>query len=125
MPSARTIAHASQRLAVAGLLSACSGSAELEPPSDTPFVQGPVAKIAPAQDGAVLLVHAGPGSREPCGIAATVNSRTRVLQRSAANGALRRADLRNIRVGDMVEVYVDRVADSCPTQGAPTMLVRQ
>lgn len=123
MPSSRTIAHALQRVAPVGLLFACSGSVGLEPPSESPFVQGPVATITPALDGSVLLVHAGPGSREPCGIAATVSARTRVLQRSAADGALRRADLRSFRVGDTVEVYVDLVADSCPTQGAPTTLV--
>ncbi len=123
VPSSRSNAHAVRLLAVAGLLAACSGSAGLEPPSGTPFVQGPVASITPGQAGAVLLVRAGPGSREPCGIAATVSARTRVLRRSAADGALGRADLRDVRVGDTVEVYVDYVADSCPTQGAPTALV--
>ena len=123
MPSSRSVAYALQRLGAVGLLAACSGSAGLEPPSEHPFVQGPVASITPGQAGSVLLVHAAPGSREPCGIAATVSARTRVLRRLAADGALRRADVRDIHVGDTVEVYVDQVADSCPTQGTPTTLV--
>jgi hypothetical protein len=123
MSDPRLTAHAVRTLVTAWLLAGCSGSAGLEPPAGTPFVRGPVASITAASGGSVLLVRAGPGSREPCGIAATVNGRTRVLRRSAAGGAHSRADLGDIRVGDTVEVYVDHVADSCPTQGVPTALV--
>lgn len=126
LPSSRSTCstvRAGRLLAAVGLLAACSGSARFEPPAGTPFVQGPVASITPGHAGIVLLVRAGPESREPCGIAATITARTRVLRRASADGALRSAELRGIRVGDTVEVYVDQVAESCPTQGTPTMLV--
>jgi hypothetical protein len=123
MPSIRSRLQVAPLLAVAALVNACSEPAGLEPIAGTAFVQGPVASITPGQNGSVLLVRAGPTSREPCGIAATISTRTRVLRRSTTSGALRRADLRELRVGDTVEVYVDEVADSCPAQGTPTALV--
>ncbi|HYW30039.1 MAG TPA: hypothetical protein VE869_00935, partial [Gemmatimonas sp.] len=119
----RTASHVVQLLAAFGLLAGCSEPVGITPLTRTPFVQGPVVSITAGRAGSVLLVHAGPTSREPCGIAATVGPRTRVLRRSTTDGVLRRADLRDIRVGDTVEVYVDQVAESCPTQGTPTALV--
>lgn len=119
----RSHGHAGPLLATVGLLAACSGSARLEPPAVPPFVLGPVASITPGPTGTALVVRAGPDAREPCGIVATVSARTRVLRRSTTGGAVRPADVRDVRVGDTVEVYVDVVAESCPAQGVPTMLV--
>ena len=89
-----------------------------------PFVRGPVETITHHATASSLLVRGGPGSQEPCGIAATVDARTRYLQRDTS-GLLRRLDRSTISAGDTVEVYVDGpVADSCPVQGYGAILVR-
>ncbi len=71
-----------------------------------------------------MLVLAGPGSLEPCGIQATVDGRTRYFQRLDAS-RLEPARLAGIAVGDTVEVYVEGdIAESCPVQGYAATIVR-
>jgi hypothetical protein len=68
-------------------------------------------------------VRAGPGSRETCGIAATVDRETRYLRREAP-GSLRRVDRSAVSVGDTVEVHVEGpVAESCPVQARASVVV--
>lgn len=70
-----------------------------------------------------FLVRAGPGSREPCGITATVDRGTRYLRREGS-GPLRTIDRVAISVGDTVEVHVDGpVAESCPVQALASHVV--
>lgn len=105
------------------LLAACSGRSRLEEPLGAPYVRGAVETVTHHATGSGLLVRAGPGSREPCGIAARMDAATRVLQRSPS-GVLRRIAASEIAVGDTVEIYVDGpVAESCPVQGHAAAVV--
>ena len=116
-----TIRSMSAVLACA-LLAACAGSSTLVPPEE-PYVVGPVESISHHATASSLLVRAGPGSREPCGISATVDASTRYYQRSA--GSLQPITLARIAVGDTVEVHVEGpVAESCPVQGYAATIVR-
>lgn len=105
-------------------LVACAGPSGLREPADPPYVRGPIESISHRATASGLLVRAGPGSREPCGIQATVDADTRFLGRSRA-GALRPSALAELEVGDTVEVYVEGpVAESCPVQGYAATVVR-
>lgn len=98
-------------------ISACSGHSSLTGPLGAPYVRGVVETFTHHATASGLLVRAGLGSREPCGIAATIDAATRVLQRSPS-GLLRRISASEITIGDTVEIYVDGpVAESCPVQG--------
>lgn len=113
-------------LSAATLLTACSSSDPLDDPSDA-LVIGPIAEITPSGVNMRLLVEAGPGSNEPCGIWATVDAETDYFRRdgdaliplgTGPSGA------EQVEVGDTVEVYVDgAVAESCPVQGRASSLV--
>lgn len=110
-------------LALAAALAACTGSSTLEPPAGTPYVRGPVESVASRAAAARLLVRAGPGSREPCGISASADAGTRYLRRTPA-GELEGAGLSDVQVGDTVEVYVEGpVAESCPVQARASAVV--
>jgi hypothetical protein len=79
--------------------------------------------ITPRAAAARLLVRAGPGSREPCGISASADAGTRYFRRAPA-GELRGAALSDVQVGDTVEVYVEGpVAESCPVQAKASAVV--
>jgi hypothetical protein len=103
--------------------SGCASSASVEAPGGTPLVSGPVESVTSHATGTGLLVRAGPGSREPCGILAVADARTRYLRRTGA-GSLQEASLADVSVGDTVEVYVEGpVAESCPVQGTASAVV--
>jgi hypothetical protein len=71
-----------------------------------------------------LLVRGGPGSRDSCGISATVDARTRYYQ-SDGSGELRTIPRSAVAVGDTVEVFVEGpVAESCPPQAYGSAVVR-
>lgn len=111
------------RPALAAALAGCAGSSALEPPAGTPYVRGPVESVASRAAATRLLVRAGPGSREPCGISASADAGTRYLRRTPAGG-LEGAALSDVRVGDTVEVYVvGPVAESCPAQARASAVV--
>lgn len=109
-------------LVLVPLLAACGAASTLEP-AGSPYVRGPVESITSRATGTGLLVRAGPGSREPCGISASADAGTRYLRRTPA-GELERARLADVQVGDTVEVYVEGpVAESCPVQGKASAIV--
>jgi hypothetical protein len=55
---------------------------------------------------------------------ATVRARTRVSRRNDAGAIISRASVREITVGDTVEVYPgSTILDSCPAQGEAVALV--
>lgn len=106
------------------VLAACAGASGPDPLSGEPYVRGPVESFTHHATASLLLVRAGPGSRESCGIAATVDARTRYLQR-ALSGGLRAASRAEVGVGDTVEVYVrGAIAESCPSQAYAAVVVR-
>lgn len=108
---------------LAVLLVACADPSTLYSPEGAPYVRGPVESITAHATGAGLLVRAGPGSQEPCGIQATADARTHYLRR-IGEGPLQRATLADLSVGDTVEVYVEGpVAESCPVQGRAAAVV--
>ncbi|HLT46817.1 MAG TPA: hypothetical protein VK002_06275 [Rubricoccaceae bacterium] len=105
------------------LISACARPDALSAPDEEPLVRGPIASITTHATGTGILVEAGPGSREPCGILATADAETRYLRRTGA-GTLLQAELADLAVGDTVEVYVEGpVAESCPVQGYASAVV--
>ena len=90
---------------------------------DGPLVRGPIMAIQHGATASNILVEAGPESVEMCGISARVDSRTRYL-REFPGGDPAPAQLSDLRVGDMVEVFVvGPVAESCPVQGRAGMIV--
>ena len=106
------------------LVVACTGGSAVEMPAGEAYARGPIESITHHATASNLLVRAGPGSRERCGISATVDAGTRYLARSAA-GALRQIQRSELSVGDTVEVYVDgMVLESCPPQGRASAIVR-
>lgn len=110
-------------LSAACLLAACAGAAGPDEPDREPIVRGPVETITHHATGSGILVRAGPGSRDSCGIAATADRDTR-YRRRAPDGTLREATLTDLSVGDTVEVYVvGPVAESCPLQGRAATIV--
>ena len=117
-------ARGARAAALVCALGGCAGPATTGAPRD-PYVVGPVESIARAATASSLLVRAGPGSREPCGISARVDAETIYLARTGT-GETRGSSLAAVEVGDTVEVYVEGpVAESCPVQGyASTIVVR-
>jgi hypothetical protein len=106
------------------VLAACARPPVSGAPSGEPYVRGPVASFTHSATASSLSVRAGPGSREPCGISATVDARTRYLERGPS-GALRPIERSAVSVGDTVEVYVEGpVAESCPVQAYARAVVR-
>jgi hypothetical protein len=102
---------------------ACSGAAVLDAVPGDPYVRGPVESFTHRATVSRLLVRAGPGSREPCGIIAGVDRDTRYLRREGS-GTLQAVDRSAVRVGDTVEVHVDgEVAESCPVQARASLVV--
>jgi hypothetical protein len=92
-------------------------------PAEGPYVRGPVESITHRSPATGLVVRAGPGSRDQCGISATADKRTRYLRR-ASGGGVEPSALSEIRTGDVVEVYVDGpIAESCPVQGHASVVV--
>ena len=116
--------RAAPLLLAAALTSACGGMAGPAEPDGEPVVRGPVESLTHHATGSGILVRAGPGSRDPCGIAATADRDTRYLRRGS-DGRVVSAVLAEVEVGDTVEVYVTGpVAESCPLQGrAATILL--
>ena len=105
------------------VLPACAGASGPREPAGEPYVVGPVESFTHHATASRLLVRAGPGSREPCGISATVDAETR-YQRRSPSGALRAVSRAEVDVGDTVEVYVEGpVAESCPVQGYAALVV--
>ncbi|HEY0154008.1 MAG TPA: hypothetical protein VGB92_18490 [Longimicrobium sp.] len=103
---------------------ACARASQLEAPAGAPYARGPVETFTHRATASNLLVRGGPGSREPCGISATVDARTRYYQKQAS-GELRSIPRSAVVVGDTVEVYVEGfVAESCPPQGYGSAVVR-
>lgn len=116
----------SQLLAVLALtaLSACTRTATLGAPAGAPYARGPVEAFTHRATTSNLLVRGGPGSRETCGISATVDTRTRYFQKDET-GDLRTIPRSAVAVGDTVEVYVKGlIAESCPPQGYGSSVVR-
>lgn len=110
--------------AATAALAACGGAPGLQDPTGRPYVRGPIESIDHRATTSGIVVGGGPGSVEPCGISATVDSRTRVLER-APSGALRELTIAALGVGDTMEVFVDGpVAESCPVQGRASAMVR-
>ena len=106
------------------VLAGCARTAVSGLPSEEPYVRGPVASFTHSATASNLLVRAGPGSREMCGISARVDARTRYLER-ARSGGTRTIERAAVAVGDTVEVYVaGPVAESCPVQGYAATVVR-
>lgn len=105
------------------LLAGCAGPPQVGLPAGEPYVRGPIESVTHRATASNLLVRAGPGSREPCGISATVDARTSYLVRDAS-GAVRQGTLADLAPGDTVEVHVEGpVAESCPVQGFATAIV--
>lgn len=105
------------------VVAACARASGPAPLGGDPYVRGPVESFTHRATASLLRVRAGPGSRESCGIAATVDARTRYLQR-APSGGLRAASRALVGVGDTVEVYVrGPVAESCPPQAYAAAVV--
>jgi hypothetical protein len=111
-------------LLVGALAWGCGAMAGPAEPDGEPIVRGPVESITHHATGSGILVRAGPGSRDSCGIATTADGDTRFLRRGA-DGRVAGASLAEVAVGDTVEVYVTGpVAESCPLQGrASTILL--
>lgn len=106
------------------LAAACTRSSVLGAPSGEPYARGPVAAFTHRATASSLLVRGGPGSRESCGISATVDARTRYFQKDGS-GELRTIERSAVAVGDTVEVYVEGpIAESCPPQGYASTVVR-
>lgn len=114
-------------IAVAALciapLAACTATSALQPPDQEPYVRGSIVSITHRATASTLRVEGGPGSREPCGIVATVDAETRYLTRTPA-GTLGPGSLAALSEGDTVEVYVSGpVMESCPVQGRASSIV--
>ncbi|MEX2570880.1 MAG: hypothetical protein WD737_06210 [Gemmatimonadota bacterium] len=108
---------------LAAVLASCGSSRALVAPGSDPYVIGPIESISHGAAASGLLVQAGPGSIEMCGIAATVDSRTRYLRRSEGDDLMPSA-LAELEVGDTVAVHVTGpVAESCPVQGYASTIV--
>jgi hypothetical protein len=105
------------------LLAACVDPSALYTPEGEPYVRGPIEAITAHATATGLLVLAGPGSQEPCGIQATADDDTRYLRRTA-DGTLQTSTLSELSVGDTVEVYVEGpIAESCPVQGRAAAII--
>lgn len=106
------------------ITAACARTSMLGAPPGEPYARGPVEVFTHRATASNLLVRGGPGSRESCGISATVDARTRYFQRDGS-GELRAIARSAVAVGDTVEVYVEGpIAESCPPQGYASAVVR-
>lgn len=106
---------AAAALCIAPLLG-CTATSTTQEMDGEPYVRGPIVSITHHAGRSRLRVEGGPGSREPCGIVATVDAETRYLARTPA-GTLGPGSLAGLSEGDTVEVYVTGpVAESCPVQ---------
>ncbi|HEX8360679.1 MAG TPA: hypothetical protein VF613_11240 [Longimicrobium sp.] len=112
------------RLFVAlAVLAGCARTSLPDAPSGEPYVRGPVESFTHHATASRLLVRPGPGSPDACGIAATVDARTRYLQRGPS-GEPRAIPRSSVGVGDTVEVYVTgAIAESCPAQAYAAVVV--
>jgi hypothetical protein len=107
-----------------GVVAACARTTVLGAPAGEPYARGPVEAFTHRATASNLLVRGAPGSRESCGISATVDARTRYHQKDGS-GELRTIARSAVAVGDTVEVYVEGpIAESCPTQGYASAVVR-
>lgn len=89
----------------------------------TPYVRGAVEEFTHHATASALRVSGGPGSREPCGIVATVDARTRYLRRDPA-GEIVPGARGEVTLGDTVEVHVSGdVQESYPVQAYGTAIV--
>lgn len=103
---------------------ACARTSALGTPAGAPYARGPVEAFTHRATASNLLVRGGPGSRESCGISATVDGRTRYFQQDGS-GELRTIPRSEVAVGDTVEVYVKGpIAESCPPQAYAPAVVR-
>ena len=103
---------------------ACARASQPVAANGAPYTRGPVEAFTHSATASNLLVRGGPGSRESCGISATVDARTRYFQKQAS-GELRTIPRSAVAVGDTVEVYVEGpIAESCPPQGYGSAVVR-
>lgn len=111
--------------AVVLALTACGSNAtQTELPDGEPLVRGPVEEITHHATFSGILVSAGPGSVEPCGIQATADGTTRIMAVSPT-GQVRPIEIGSLQVGDTVSVYVEgAVAESCPVQGTASVIVQ-
>lgn len=106
------------------LAAACARTSTLGAPSGEPYARGPVEAFTHHATASNLLVRGAPGSRESCGISATVDARTRYYQKDGS-GEPRTIARSAVAVGDTVEVYVKGpIAESCPPQGYASAVVR-
>ena len=81
-----------------------------------PYVIGRIESVIHRATASGLLVRPAAGTRDPCGISATVDAKTRYYRR--ADRLLRPAALADLQLNDTVEVYVTGpIAESCPAQG--------
>lgn len=113
----------SRLIAIAAVLFGTASCATAPRPTGDPIVRGAIESITHRATASGYLVLAGPGSREMCGISATVDDRTTFLRR-ASTGELQPAARQEFAVGDTVEVFVDGpIAESCPVQGRASALV--
>jgi hypothetical protein len=113
---------ASSALCLALVATACASPRPHEAAGD-PYVRGPVETISTDGPSATIFVRAGVGSREPCGIVATIDSQTCFFRRDPG-GALVPGALSDLQRGDTVEVFVTGpVRESCPVQGYASAIV--
>jgi hypothetical protein len=109
-------------LALCVMASACASPRAPEPSGD-PYVRGAVETISSEAEAATIFVSGGRGSREPCGIFATTDSRTRYFRRTPS-GNLHPTTRSAVQPGDTVEVFVTGpVRESCPVQGYASAIV--
>ena len=86
------------------------------------YARGPIESITHHATASSLLVR--PGSRDECGISATVDAQTTYFARSAGQTA-REIQRSELAVGDTVEVYVfGPLTRSCPPQGRASVIIR-
>lgn len=103
---------------------ACARTSTLGAPAGAPYARGPVEAFTHRATTSKLLVRGGPGSRESCGISATVDGRTQYYQKDGT-GELRTVPRSAVAVGNTVEVYVEGpVAESCPPLAYGSAVVR-
>jgi hypothetical protein len=105
-------------------LTRCAGTSILEPPAEALYVRGPIEQFTDETAEARIIVQDGTEPSGACGIVASVDRRTRYLQR-VDSGNLRLISLADLSRGDTVEVYVEGIVlQSCPAQGYASAVVR-
>jgi hypothetical protein len=104
-----------------GALAACARPAAVPAPTGEPYLTGRVESFSHHATASRLLVQ--PLNEGACGIAATVDARTRHLHR-APSGELRAGSRAEVREGDTIAVFVDGpVMRSCPAQGYASAVI--